>query len=52
MSLQVFKCVGVKPATALFAASLSTAQLARGGSVAVEPTLQVSADGWLGRTAS
>lgn len=37
----VFKCVGVKPATALFAGSLSVQQQAPNGAVAVEPTLQV-----------
>lgn len=37
----MFKCVGVKPATALFAGSLSVQQQAPNGAVAVEPTLQV-----------
>ncbi|KAL4421653.1 hypothetical protein ABPG75_010944 [Micractinium tetrahymenae] len=40
----VFKCVGVRPATALFAGSLSAEQRAPNGSIAVEPTLQVR--GW------
>ena len=39
----VFKCVGVRPATALYAASLQGAgQLSACGAVAVEPTLQAS----------
>ncbi|KAI7835805.1 hypothetical protein COHA_010295 [Chlorella ohadii] len=41
----VFKCVGVRPATALYAASLQgPGQLSRSGAIAVEPTLQVV--GW------
>ncbi|PRW60282.1 NADH dehydrogenase [Chlorella sorokiniana] len=41
----VFKCVGVRPATALYAASLQgPGQLSGSGAVAVEPTLQVV--GW------
>ncbi|KAL4855131.1 Apoptosis-inducing factor B [Chlorella vulgaris] len=40
----VFKCVGARPATAAFAASLTADQLGPAGSIAVEPTLQVV--GW------
>lgn len=37
----VFKCVGVRPATGLYAASLQgPGQLSSSGAVAVEPTLQ------------
>lgn len=45
----VFKCVGVRPATALYAASLQgPGQLSRSGAIAVEPTLQASACGAAG----
>ena len=40
----VFKCLGVTPATGLFASSLGGEQLAGNGALAVEPTLQVK--GW------
>jgi hypothetical protein len=40
----VFKCVGARPATAAFAASLTAEQLGPASSIAVEPTLQVV--GW------
>lgn len=40
----VFKCLGVTPATGLYAASLGGEQLAGNGALAVEPTLQVK--GW------